>query len=277
MYIRQRTILSRIRLAIRMLVLAALLVFFCTSQKARAVKLLAPTWFGLEPIATGVYVDKATPAGQREQILAMVAQAREQLARYYGDVTTAPEFFFCSSEACFQSFGGTTQGGMTYGHYASLLSPRGRSMPIVAHEWSHAEFNSRLGFWAWLHTPQWFDDGLAVTVSEEPRHSESVYQEALQAGASPPPLSELESMRQWSRAVRKYRDPKLNPGNRALVYATAGHEVRSWFQQARTPGLLKFCAEMRSGANFPDANADTKRQQPSPSPPTPVLPGTTSL
>jgi hypothetical protein len=64
------------------------------------------------------------------------------------------------------------------------------------------------------------------------------------------------------RPVRKYRDPKLNSGNLAIVYATAGHEVRAWFLQAGTSGLRQFCIEMRSGTVFPDAYADAKRKQP---------------
>ena len=198
----KRKPLSKIRLAIRVLVLLGLVVFFCTCHRARAVKLFAPTWFGMESIASGVYVDKAMTAGQREEILKIVSEAGQRVGRCYGNTTAKPKLLFCSSEAAFQSFGGTKEGGMTYFAYASLLSPRGQSAAIVAHEWSHAEFYSRVGFWAWRRTPQWFDDGLAVTVSEEPRHSESVYLEAIQAGASPPSLSELETLRQWSQAVR---------------------------------------------------------------------------
>ena len=233
-----------------MLALALFAIVYCTCPKARAIKVLTPTWFGMESIAARVYVDKAMPVEQREHVLKMVEESKSQLANYYGDVSTTPKLLFLSSESGFRSFGGTGETGMSFFGYASLFSPRGLSSPIVAHEWSHVELYSRLGFRNWRRVPQWFDEGLAVTVSEEPRHSESVYEEALQAGATSPALSELESLRQWNEAIKKYRDPKLNHGNRAIVYATAGHEVRKWFQQAGRPGLQEFFKEMRSGAGF---------------------------
>jgi hypothetical protein len=249
---KKQKFLSKIRLTVRVLALIGLLVFFCTRQ-ARAMKLIAPTWFGMESIASRVYVDKAMPAGQRAEILKLVSGAEQQVRRYYGSATAKPKLLFCSREETFQSFGGTKQTGLTVLGYASLFSPRGLSVPIVAHEWSHVEFYSRVDLRRWLGVPQWFDEGLAVTVSEEPRHAESVYQEALQAGASPPPLSELGTLRQWSQAVKKYRDPKLNPGNRALVYATVGHEVRLWFEKVGPTGLEKFCKELNAGTDFTSA------------------------
>ena len=250
MDVRKRIRLRRFRRTARYLALAVAVVFFCTCHKARALKLFRPTLFGMEAIAPRTYVDKAMPSDQREQILKIVSDSEARVARYYGNVSTRPELFFYSSQDSFQSFGGASETGLTFLGRASLFSPRGRSVPIVAHEWSHVEFQSRVGLWHLLKVPRWFDEGLAVTVSEEPRHSESVYQEALQAGASPPSLAELETSRQWNQAVKKYRAPELNPGNRAVVYAAAGHEVREWFQRAGVRGLQEFCLELDSGTNF---------------------------
>lgn len=253
-----RRAISRLRLALRIIGILAVILFL-TSHQAKAMKLLAPAWFGMEPIAPGVYADKAMPAAERRKVLQMIPTAKSQVARYYGNVTASPKLFFCSSEAAFQSIGGTKQTGLSYFSCASVFSPRGLSAPIIAHEWSHAELNARAGgWWNRRRVPRWFDEGLAVTVSEEPRHSEAVYEAARNAGAALPALSELETSRQWSAAVKKYRDPKLNPGNRAIVYAAAGHEVRAWFSQAGAPGLLKFIGEIRSGGSFAGAYADAK-------------------
>ncbi|TDC30301.1 hypothetical protein E1211_24450 [Micromonospora sp. 15K316] len=52
---------------------------------------------------------------------------------------------------------------------AVMLSPRGIVAVIAAHELSHVELHERLG----SHTgqiPQWFDEGLAVLVSNAPRY-----------------------------------------------------------------------------------------------------------
>jgi hypothetical protein len=98
--------------------------------------------------------------------------------------------------------------------------------------------------------PSWFDEGLAVAVSEEPTHAESVCEEAREDGIPLPPLAELESKNQWLEAVRKYRNPELNPKNLAIVYAAAGCEVRSWLRSAGASGLQSFIEQVRAGAEF---------------------------
>src|SRR5262245_47597982 len=117
----KRKVFPRLRRAVRWLAVVMILALVCTHHQARAAKLLVPTWFGMEPISDRVYVDKAMPADQRDRIMTEVAQAGQQIARYYGNRTTTPKLFFCSSEASFQSLGGTKQTGMTYGSYASVF------------------------------------------------------------------------------------------------------------------------------------------------------------
>ena len=70
-----------------------------------------------------------------------------------------------------------------------------------------------------------------------------------------PALSELETLRQWPAAARNYRDTRLNPGNHAVVYAAAGHEVRGWFARAGTPGWQSLIQQIRSGTEFARAYA----------------------
>jgi hypothetical protein len=52
---------------------------------------------------------------------------------------------------------------------AVMLSPRGIDAVIAAHELAHVELHERLGSHAG-HVPQWFDEGLAVLVSDDPRY-----------------------------------------------------------------------------------------------------------
>lgn len=64
---------------------------------------------------------------------------------------------------------------------------------MIAHEWSHAEFSARVGgFFAAKDVPSWFDEGLAVLISNEPSHSEEIWQAMTAAGIVTPPLNELE-------------------------------------------------------------------------------------
>src|SRR5712692_802002 len=233
-------------------IVALLLCAGCST--VRGTKLWAPTWFELEPIAPRVFVNKGMPPAQRQLVLELVAESEQRLTHYYGTVTSTPKLFFCSTEACFQSFGGSTNRAKSFGDYGSLFSPRGISAPIVSHERSHVELYARIDSFRMLRrVPSWFNEGLVVAVSEEPTHAESVCGEARTTGVPLPPLAKLESMRQWLDAVEKYRNPELNPKNLAVVYATAGCEVRPWLQRVGASGLLSFIAQMRSGTEFPVA------------------------
>src|SRR4051794_30789481 len=132
----KRTWVRRLRMAARVLGIAAA-VLFLTSNQAKALKLLAPTRFGMESLAANVYVDRAMPAAQRAEILRLVAGAEQKLGDFYGGVTSNPRLVFCSTEESFRAFGGARQRGLTLGQYAAIFSPRGLTLPIVTHEWSH--------------------------------------------------------------------------------------------------------------------------------------------
>jgi hypothetical protein len=229
----------------------AVLLLCSGCSTIKGTKLWAPEWFDMEPIATRVFVDKEMPPAQRKRALELVAESEQRLVRYYGNVASTPKLFFCSTETCFRSFGGSTNRAKTFGDYGSLFSPRGLSVPILSHERSHSELYSRTGgFLTMRRVPSWFDEGLAVAVSEEPTHAESVCEEARKDGVPLPSLAELESKSQWLEAVRKYRNPELNPKNLAIVYATAGCEVRSWLRRVGGPGFRSFIEQMRSGTEF---------------------------
>jgi hypothetical protein len=254
-----RTWRARLRFGVRVIAIASL-VLVATSNRAKAIKLLAPTGFGMEDLGGNVYVDPEMPSDQREDVLRIVEDARQTIRRVYGDVASDPVIVCCSTDERFRAFGGGGQRGISYGRYALLLGPRGLTLPILAHEWSHAELYRRLGLWNWRRVPQWFNEGLAVAVSDEPSHSEAVYHQAQREGLPMPALSGLVSDRQWNAAAHSYGNPRMNPHHLHVVYATAGHEVRPWLQSVKTTGLLWFVAQLRSGAAFDDAYATARER-----------------
>jgi hypothetical protein len=245
---------------VRVIAIAGL-VLVATSNRAKAIKLLAPTGFGMADLGGNVYVDRAMSADQREDMLRMVKEARQTIERVYGGVASDPVIVCCATDERFRAFGGGGQRGISYGRYALLLAPRGLTLPILAHEWSHVELYRRLGLWSWRRVPQWFNEGLAVAVSDEPSHSEAVYQQARREDLPIPALSGLVSDRQWNAAAHSYGNPRMNPHHLHVVYATAGHEVRPWLQAVKTSGLLEFIKRMRSGAAFDDAYAAARKRE----------------
>ena len=119
------------------LILLPLLALLAGCSVLQGGKLFAPETFGFERIAA------------------------------YGSVEPRPIVHACITEQCLESFGGKGTFAKVYGNRI-LLSPRGLTWHFIAHEWSHAEMLTRLGFFAWRRMPQWFDDGVAVAISEAP-------------------------------------------------------------------------------------------------------------
>ncbi len=153
----------------------------------------------MEQIAANIYVDSAMPDEARRGLVNNVAEAKSRIAEVYGVAISTPEIVACSTQTCFESFGGGRQRALTFGNQM-LLSPRGLTVHIVSHEWSHTEMNARLGWltrWVLGDLPSWFDEGLAVAVSGEPMHSEEVWQTVEQRGLPRPELTELISNGDW--------------------------------------------------------------------------------
>jgi hypothetical protein len=117
----------------------------------------------------------------------------------------------------------------------------------LAHELSHIELHARLGvITSYLYLPSWFDEGVAVVVSKDPRpkYSASAYQR-LSAEQKTFPITSLTTGDEWIKAMREG----------IPNYLLAAHEIREWFRassnsQAR---LLQFITEFTAGKSFSDA------------------------
>jgi len=216
-------------------------------------KILAPESFGFTLIAPNIYMEVGADETARGNFREAVAKAEESIRVAYGGVNSRPIFHACITEECYRKFGerDSVAAWFYYGDRI-LLSPRGLNRYFLTHEWSHAELRNRLNFFAWKSMPRWFDEGVAVAISEAPEHSESHWQ-FLVANNIPRPAREdlhtFMSFEQWFDAVRRYGDgkgePKINP-----VYSAAGHELRPWLAAVGTPGILAFIRTLNDGETF---------------------------
>lgn len=230
---------------------------------AQSGKLLAPESFGLIPIAPHLYVEAGTDEATRDRLRADMARAEEAILKAYGSVSARPTVHACVTEKCFAAFGGRGEVAKVFGQRI-LLSKRGLNWHFLAHEWAHAEISTRLKLPAWKRMPQWFDEGLAVTISEAPEHSENHWQLLIKTHIPRPTRDELltyQSLQQWLTAVHRFGDdknfervaqglPTLSP-----VYAAAGHETRPWLAQVGSQGLLSLIQRMNEGVDFKVAYA----------------------
>ena len=269
------SLLSMRHLKIIGLLLSVTLIAGCSALQGG--KLLAPESFGLTPVAPGLYIEAGADEATRDELREAMANAENAIRNTYGSVNSRPIINACISEGCYKTFGGqgSTAGGAYVFINRILLSPRGLNWHFLAHEWSHAELLSRLTFITWWRKPVWFDEGLAVVVSEAPEHSESHWQ-FLTSNNIPRPTREelhaIKSLKQWNDAIHRYGedknierkakgDPILNP-----VYTAAGQEIRPWLAKVGSSGLLAFIARLNDGGDFESAyqaaNTAVKRDAP---------------
>jgi hypothetical protein len=246
-----RAALKKMRLRLLAIGLAVLAAGCNTMRQAR---LAESTAYGMEQIAPRVYVKKDLADEPRLQLLDAYEKARQRVSEFYGGLATDPTVYGCESPECIHSFGG-------WGDGIAIVLPEKRAILLwplvfgpgeVAHEWSHLELLARLAGGAGRTVPAWFHEGLATVVGEIPRHSEAVYQRAVSSGYPIPPLSDLRTGAQWGAAFKKYPNPQgLN-----VVYATAGHEVRTWLERVGEQGLFTLIARIKSGEPFDAVYAD---------------------
>ena len=218
----------------------------------RSARMLSPGSFGMDEVSPMLYVEPAMSADQRQELQRQIEIGRAQVERFYGDITTTPYFVACVTNECAVRFGTYGERAAAFSDHAIRLSPNGLTAPLVAHEWSHLEFYRRAGGWWPAHRiPVWFNEGLAVVVADEPRHSEGNWREIERRRLPVPALTELVSRSEWNDALGKYGETRVDdPDNLRVVYTTAGHELRSLLSCAGTWGAVAVLTAVRAGEPF---------------------------
>ena len=232
---------------------AGLAVLLSACGNLNSARMWAPAAFGMDTDEAQLHVEPAMSADQRLALQRQIMIGRGQVERFFGQISTEPYFVACATDACALRFGSYGEPAAAFGDLAiRLTSPRGFTAPLVAHEWSHVETYRRAGgWWRMRHVPRWFDEGLAVVVAAEPRHSEANWREIQRRGVATPALSELVSRSGWVTALRKYGEIEIDdPNNLRAVYSTAGHELRQWLACAGPPGAVALLAAVQAGESF---------------------------
>ncbi len=235
-------------------VLASLIILSGCSALHSA-PMWAPKAFGMDEVTPTLYVEPTMSSELRLQLQRQIELGRIQTHQFYGGIVTNPYFVACLTNECAERFGSYGQRAAAYGDMAIRLTAKGLAAQLVAHEWSHAELYRRVG--GWLNArriPRWFDEGVAVIVANEPKHSHENWQEIHRLKLATPKLSELISFGDWGRAVQKYGETSGDvPTNRHVVYTEAGHEVRAFLECRGQTAVIEVLDAVRSGEDFESA------------------------
>jgi hypothetical protein len=133
---------------------AAALVPVATLAIPGPLRALVPGLFGMV-CEERVCVDDARRLAEAQQL---VRSARADVAQKLGAPHTLP------------LFGKRRSTAETFGGRAILIGPRGWAAHFVRHELIHAAQYEKLGFIRAWRGPRWIIEGMAYSLSEDPRH-----------------------------------------------------------------------------------------------------------
>ena len=149
------------------LVLVSLLVVVPAAAFAfyKPIRVLLPEVFGVS-CDQNVCVDNSA---QRETALALFNSAKKSLGTRQGLVVDNPKIIFCSTEKCQTTFGLGKKAGFTFGTFGIVIAPRGWKEYYVAHELIHYWQVSNFGSLVLLNGEPWVIEGMAYSLSNDPR------------------------------------------------------------------------------------------------------------
>ncbi|GAA3117888.1 hypothetical protein [Streptosporangium carneum] len=196
-----------------------------------------PACYGLESLGPRLYVEQGLPAERRRQVAEVVRAAERRVSDFYGGRRSSPLVLACLTEECYRRIGGGGERGVAVLNRAVMLSSRGVDPVIASHELSHVEFHDRLG--GERGVPQWFDEGLAVLVSEDPRYlAPETAGDRCRAGSQEALPVTLE---EWLRAASADQQ----------VYARAACRVSTWADaHGGRSALLGLVERVAAGERF---------------------------
>jgi hypothetical protein len=99
----------------------------------------------------------------------LYAAAESQVVERVGAFRGRPRVVFCSTSKCARGFGLSAQAGLTLGRMGTVIAPRGWEQFYVAHEMIHRRQAEELGPFAALTKPSWLIEGMAYSLSDDPR------------------------------------------------------------------------------------------------------------
>lgn len=147
-----------------------LIGMLCTPVAAWAffkpVRVIAPELAGLSCINDTLCTDDVS---RFEEATKLYDEALYFVGSSVGSIENKPRVVFCNSDPCFQSFGLGKRSGATIGTFGIVISPRAWKPYYVRHEMIHHLQNEKLGVIKVWNDPQWFIEGMAYSLSEDPR------------------------------------------------------------------------------------------------------------
>jgi hypothetical protein len=143
-----------------------LLLPFSAFAFYKPVRVLLPEVFGLSCSKHNVCVEDSS---QLAAAVSLLNESKSYLETQWGLSIGDPKIIFCGTERCKSVFGVSNKAGFTFGSFGIAIAPRGWKNYYVAHELIHHWQASNFGSLALLNGDQWLIEGMAYSLSNDPR------------------------------------------------------------------------------------------------------------
>ncbi|WP_175960028.1 hypothetical protein [Burkholderia pyrrocinia] len=134
----------------------------------KPLRIVAPALIpGVSCPRADICTDDAAKLGDAQQLY---RDGYARAAAAVGGFRAAPRVVFCSTRACADAFGLGQRAALTLGNFGVVIAPRGWQTYFLAHELIHHRQAEVLGNLAVVTKPRWLIEGMAYSLSEDPRH-----------------------------------------------------------------------------------------------------------
>jgi hypothetical protein len=100
---------------------------------------------------------------------ALYSAALARISEKAGAVHSRPRVIFCSASPCQKGFGLGNRAAHTVGDFGIAVAPRGWQTFYLAHELIHYRQAEEFGSIGMLWKPKWLIEGMAYSLSDDPR------------------------------------------------------------------------------------------------------------
>jgi hypothetical protein len=121
---------------------------------------------GLSCLGESVCTDDPSRLGEAAELYEGAAQF---LASSVAPLEKRPLTVFCATRSCYQFSGNSGPAARTVGRFIIVIGPRGWKPYYLRHEMIHWLQAERLGVLKVYGEPEWFIEGMAYSLSQDPR------------------------------------------------------------------------------------------------------------
>jgi hypothetical protein len=206
---------------------------------------LCPACSGFREIAPRMYVDQKATDTQIDAALQRFSDAEELVLNFCPERTSNPVLLLCLSGEC-GGRGLPRPLAMAYSDLLIFVYPDGATPTIFAHELAHTELHQRVGSSYRIFSqavPSWFDEGLAVYISQDSRYLE--VEESVVTGCK---------VGDWPQPPSDQRVFRRRGATEAeAIYTASACKVIDWLDDhGGAPAVLSLLSEVRAGSSFPE-------------------------